>query len=171
MGEDRRVSSETRGMPSSRGVPSGREPERRSRSMWLPDPAVDDSSVHALPPGLMAGTTGRWRISFFEAVMLGVVGGAVGGGILGGLNASGAVDTVLTVEFGAVFGILVGIAIAVLLTLASRLLTAHGRRQSAAVAITQGAEPGSRAHPQRSPYEAERKALTHEDTLAGSGLG
>ena len=82
--------------------------------LWAPVTTVEPSAA-------------RWSISFFEAVMLGVIGGAVGGGILGGFNASGAVDIVLTVEFGAVIGILVGVVIAVLLMLLSRWLTA--RRQ------------------------------------------
>jgi predicted lipid-binding transport protein (Tim44 family) len=126
----------------SRDAPSLPESERAPRSTWLPAPAFDEPrGWDALAPEDAAGTlAARWRISFFEAVMLGVVGGAVGGGILGGLNASGAVDTVLTVEFGAVFGIVVGVLIAVLLALASGLLMARRRQQSATSTQAQGRE-------------------------------
>jgi hypothetical protein len=90
----------------------------------LPAPTFYESLLG--PDATAEPPTVRSGISFFEAVMLGVVGGAVGGGVLGGLNASGAVDTVLTVEFGAVFGILVGVVSAGLLALAIRFLRRAG---------------------------------------------
>jgi hypothetical protein len=113
---------------ASREVAGARGFERGAGSPWLPAAGFLDEPYGSTEMGPAGGgetSAGRWRISFFEAVMLGVVGGAIGGGILGGLNASGAVDTVLTVEFGAVFGILVGVVIAVVLALASNLLAAR----------------------------------------------
>jgi hypothetical protein len=120
-------------VPSGRYATNLRAVERRPKSMWLPAPAFDEPAGWNAPaPEDAAGpSAARWRISFLEAVMLGVVGGAVGGAILGGLNASGAVETVLTVEFGAVFGIVVGVLIAVLLAVAARLLLRRRRQQSA----------------------------------------